>query len=79
MSHVVIPTYIGAEQPRRRSIFPLSLGRPRRFSQVVEIVARMIRRSDEDDILRRYEGHSWCDSAERDINYHIMTGRRLPP
>ena len=39
------------------------------------IVGAVIRRS-EVDIARLYQGSAGCDSAEHDLNYDIMTGRR---
>jgi hypothetical protein len=54
----------------------VKLGRLPRLSRVLGFVAGVIARHDEDDVVERYEGHSWCDSTERSINYDIMTGRR---
>jgi hypothetical protein len=47
--------------------------------QAFDRLARAVRFAGEDDIVRRYEGHSWCDTTERRMNYHIMTGRDLRP
>ena len=32
--------------------------------------------SNEDDITEQYQGRSWCDSTEHDLNCDVMTGRR---
>jgi hypothetical protein len=76
MNHVVIPVQIATDRPRRRLAFAVKLGRLPRLSRVLGFVAGVIARHDEDDVVERYEGHSWCASTERSINYDIMTGRR---
>ena len=60
-----------AERPtfcRQRERGPLLL-RVRTFLRGV------IHHQQEDDIVKHYEGHSWCDSTERGLNYDLMTRR----
>jgi len=66
---------MGALSPEHRN--PLKFGRPLTMARVFELAVRAIRYNDEDDVVSRYEGHSWCDSTERDMNYDIMSSRHL--
>ena len=68
MNYAVLPVRAAAGLLRCRRAFTMKLG---------ELLRRGPSFSDEDDVVRRYEGHSWCDSAERSINYDIMTSRHL--
>ena len=77
MNDAVMPAHLAGHQRRRRRAFILKFGRPPRLARVFELVVRTISRSDEDDVVSRYEGHSWCDSTERSMNYDIMTSRYL--
>jgi hypothetical protein len=49
------------------------------LGQAFDRLARAVRFAGEDEIVRRYEGQSWCDSTERNMNYDIMTGRYSRP
>ena len=77
MNHGAMPAHLAGHQRRRRRVFILKFGRPARLARVFELVVGIVRRSDEDDVVSRYEGHSWCDSTERSMNYDIMTSRYL--
>jgi hypothetical protein len=77
MNQAVIPVHIAAGRPGRRLTLNVKFRELRRLARVFDLVAGVIRRSDEDDVVRRYEGHSWCDSTERSMNYDIMSGRHL--
>lgn len=43
------------------------------------LVAMAKRNSREDDVIKHHEGHTWCDSTERSMNYEIMTDREFKP
>ena len=36
-------------------------------------------RNADDGIAKRYEGSSWCDATEHDLNRDVMTGRYTGP
>jgi hypothetical protein len=77
MNHAVMPVQIATDRPRRRPVFTVKLARLG-LTRAFQFARKLLRRSDEDDVVERYDGHSWCDSTERNINYDIMTGRRTP-
>jgi hypothetical protein len=68
MNYAVMPVRAATGLLRRRRAFAMKLG---------ECLRRGPSFSDEDDVVRRHEGRSWCDSAERSINYDIMASRHL--
>ena len=41
------------------------------------VMTMAMRSRHEDDVVTHHEGHAWCDSTERSMNYEIMTGRPL--
>jgi hypothetical protein len=72
------PELTAAHEIERPSVFKLvklESDRTPVLTKVVAFLVGVINHIQEDDIVRRYEGHSWCDSTERRLNYHIMTGR----
>ena len=77
MNHAVVPVQMATDRPRRRLVFTMKLARLG-LTRTFQFATRLLRRGDEDDVVERYEGHSWCDSTERSINYDIMIGRRTP-
>jgi hypothetical protein len=77
MNHAVVPVQMATDRPRRRLVFTMKLARLG-LTRAFQFATRLLRRGDEDDVVERYEGHSWCDSTERSINYDIMIGRRTP-
>jgi hypothetical protein len=77
MNRALIPMRSTVDRPLRRLTFALKFSWLPRLTRVVKLVAAFIKRSEEDDVVSWYEGHSWCDSSERSMNYDIMTSRRL--
>jgi hypothetical protein len=69
MNRTALPVHLSTNQPRHRPRFALKLGRLPRLAQVLASIADAIRRSDEDHVVSRYEGNSWCDSTDRELNY----------
>lgn len=49
------------------------------LTKMMDSLASIIIRRKKDDIAKRYEGCSWCDSTEHDLNYDVMTGRNTGP
>jgi hypothetical protein len=76
MNRAVLPVPLSTHQPRRYQRSALKLGRLPRLARVLASIAAVIRRSDEERVVSRYEGRSWCDSTDRELNYEIMTSRR---
>jgi hypothetical protein len=70
---VIMPVQHAIGRPAPQLKHPASLAEL--LGQAFDRLSRAIRFAGEDDIVRRYEGHSWCDSTERNMNYDIMTGR----
>jgi hypothetical protein len=64
---------IDQPDPRPRALTP---DRASLLARVVAYFVGNMARFDEEQVVKRYEGHSWCDSTERELNYEIMTGRR---
>jgi hypothetical protein len=46
------------------------------FKRVLDLFVSAVVRKEEQDIARLYEGCSWCDSTEHDLNHDVMTARR---
>ena len=74
MKGAVMSSSTSIDRPGRLALKTASIGL-RRLRRLIRILARAIRFDGENDIVRRYEGHSWCDSTERSMNNEIMSGR----
>jgi hypothetical protein len=74
MNQTATPAHIIADGPQRRAACTESDQTPA-LARVLAFMASVISRNDEDNIVKRYEGHAWCDSTERRLNYDIMIGR----
>jgi hypothetical protein len=71
MNPIAAPAHI-ADQPKRVAAF-----RPRSFlTKALKILIGAVVHKKDDDIAKQYEGSSWCDQTEHDLNYDVMTGRR---
>jgi hypothetical protein len=72
MNQIAAPANITANGPERTG----TIGGPSLFANVIRSVIRTLMRKEEDHIAKRYEGFSWCDQTERDLNYDAIAGRQ---
>ena len=72
MTQIAAPAHITADQPQRTAVFKPSPF----FKRVRKFLTQAIIRIPDDDIGKLYEGSSWCDQTERDLNNDVITGRR---
>jgi hypothetical protein len=59
------------ELDRRTAVAP-----PWRLTQVLKFLVNSVIRRNEEDLAERYQGSSWCDSSEYDLNCDVATGQR---
>jgi hypothetical protein len=72
MNRIAAPAHVTADEPERTAAFTHgSL-----FARVLNSLISTVIRKEEDDIAKWYEGSSWCDQTEHDLNEDVMTGRR---
>ena len=72
MNPIAAPAHIAADQSKRVAAFS-----PRSFvTRALKFLIGAIVHKKDDDVARNYEGSSWCDQTEHDLNYDVMTGRR---
>jgi hypothetical protein len=73
MNPIAAPAHIAADdQPKRIAAFdPRSI-----ITKALKSLIGIVVRSKDDDAAKQYEGSSWCDQTEHDLNYDVMTGRR---
>ena len=72
MNPIVAPAHIAADPPKRVAAFnPRSI-----VTRALKFLISAVIRKKDDDIAKHYEGSSWCDQTEHDLNYDVMTGRR---
>jgi hypothetical protein len=72
MAQIAAPAHITADESKRAITFTP----PSFFAKVRRFLISTIFRKRDDDFAKRYEGTSWCDQTEHDLNYDVMTGRR---
>jgi DNA-binding Lrp family transcriptional regulator len=72
MNEIAAPARIAAHEiDCRAAVTPWSTAR-----RVLKLVVSVIIRRSEVDVAKRYQGSSWCDSIEHELNYDVITGRR---
>src|ERR1700688_2546531 len=72
MHQIAAPTHITTDELDRRAAVPPSWT----MTRVLNFLVNEVIRRDEEDAAKLYQGSSWCDSTEYDLNCDIMTGRR---
>ena len=72
MTQIAAPAHITTDETKGSATFAPSSY----FTRVLKFVISTVFHKQEDDIAKRYEGSSWCDSTEHDLNCDVMTGRR---
>jgi hypothetical protein len=72
MNQIAAPAQINVDKPERNATFtPRSL-----FARILDSLVSTVIRKEVDDIAQRYEGSSWCDQTEHDLNDDMITGCR---
>jgi hypothetical protein len=71
MNQIAAPANITADEPDGIG----TIG-PSFFTKVLKSLISTLARKEEHDIAKRYEGVSWCDPTEHDLNYEVITGRQ---
>jgi hypothetical protein len=71
MNRIAVPAHLTADEPERTATTRRPL-----FARVLDFLVSTFIRKEEDDIAQWYEGSSWCDQTEQDLNDDVMTGRR---
>jgi hypothetical protein len=70
MNRIYAPAHITADEPKRTTAFtPRSV-----FTRVFKSLISTVIRKQEGDIAKLYEGFSWCDQTEHNLNNDVMTG-----
>jgi hypothetical protein len=71
MNQIAAPAHMTANGPERTGM----IEGPSLFVKVLQSVSSTLTRK-EDDIEKKYEGSSWCDQTEHDLNYDVIAGRQ---
>jgi len=71
MNRIAAPAHITADRSGTETLPHQSL-----FARVLKSLNRTVIGKEEDDVAKWYEGSSWCDQTEHDLNHDAITGRR---
>jgi hypothetical protein len=72
MTQITAPAHITAVNRKRTATFTPRSHLARAWSFLLSAVIR----TRDNDVAKQYEGSSWCDRTEHDLNYDVITGRR---
>jgi hypothetical protein len=72
MNPIAALARIAAHEPKPAAVTHRSL-----LTRTFDFLLRY--RDADDGIAKRYDGSSWCDATEHDLNCDVMTGRHAGP